>query len=311
MSTKLSQFLVDAPPPSMKVLMFDVYNLLYKSFFVSYYEFKKHKTAYQQGIEDKKYTEEEMFNYLMHLFLNSFFSTIRRVKPQRVIMAIEGSDRCWRKDLYEEYKANRKHDDLEVDWDQVKNKMITFINDLSNTFKNIYFISEPKTEADDVIAVLTKELVRENEIELISNDSDFYQLQINKNFKQYSLQKQEYLKSINPKLDLEVKIMTGDGDNIKPIFKRCGPKTAVKVINEGLEEYLKDPEIKKNYEINIKLVDFNYIPQEYQDKILNKFKEYQISKLEPAKVYNFLISNQLVKHSEDWQINFQYIKGLN
>ena len=97
MSTKLSQFLVDAPPPAMKTLIFDVYNLLYKSFFVAYYEFKKHKTSYQQGIEDKKYTEEEMFNYLMHLFLNSFFSTIRRVKPQRVIMAVEGKDRCWRK----------------------------------------------------------------------------------------------------------------------------------------------------------------------------------------------------------------------
>ena len=69
MSTKLNQFFVDAPPPNINILIFDVYNMVYRCFFTAYFEFMQHKNAYQQGIENKEYTEIEMFEYWKHLFL--------------------------------------------------------------------------------------------------------------------------------------------------------------------------------------------------------------------------------------------------
>lgn len=314
MSDKLKSFLINAPKPSMKILIFDVYNLVFKYLFASYYEYKQHKTQYQLGIETEKYTEEMMYDYWLHLFVSGFFSNIKRVKPDRVIMAIEGGGKCWRKTLYPNYKANRKHDDMEIDFQAFKNKMIAFLKVMEKTFTNVYFISEIDTEADDVMAVLTKEFSKDlnNEIEIISTDSDLYQLQINKNVRQYNTNKKEYSISINPLLDLEIKVLSGDkSDNITAIFNRCGPKTAQKVINEGLEKYLEKEEVREIYERNLKLIDFKYIPHNFQENILNKFDNYKIQKLEPMNVYNFFIKNGLVKLSDDWQMNYPYIKELS
>lgn len=325
MSTKLNQFFVDAPPPNINILIFDVYNMVYRCFFTAYFEFMQHKNAYQQGIENKEYTEIEMFEYWKHLFLNSFFSNVRRVQPNRIIMAIEGRGEIWRKKIYPEYKANRHHDDKEVDFEAFKIRMRAFLDQLKMTLSNVYFIAVENTEADDVMAVLTKNLSKntENKIEIISSDSDLIQLQTLRNVRQFNATKQEYITSINPKVDLEAKILSGDSsDNISGIFKGCGPKTAIKIIDEGLDEYLtnqkakkskkelNEEEIKKIYERNLKIISFEYIPLEYQENILKEFNDYKINKIDPMKVYNFFVSNGLSKQLDDWQMNFHYFKEL-
>jgi 5'-3' exonuclease len=77
----------------------------------------------------------------------------------------------------------------------------------------------------------------------------------------------------NPKLDLEIKIIMGDtSDNIPSVLPKCGPKTAQKCAE--------DPEVFKKkinenaayyaqYELNRRLVDFNYIPSELVDDFKN------------------------------------------
>ena len=61
-----------------------------------------------------------------------------------------------------------------------------------------------------------------------------------------------------------LKIICGDkADNIKPCFKKCGPKTAMKLIlNPSLLEtkFLKEENSRNIYTLNCKLIDFNYIP---------------------------------------------------
>jgi len=320
--TKINDFLIDSCIPETTIMIVDTYNMVYRNFYAAYWEFKQHKDKYQQGIENEEYTEDMLFEYWKHLFLNSLFSEIRRVNPDKLIMALEGKEN-WRKDIYQLYKANRHHDNVEINWEDFKNKMLQFMETLSKLFTNIYFLTISKIEADDIIAVLTKELCKKNKIEIISSDSDLYQLQ-NKNVKQYNPIKKEYAISINPKMDLEIKILTGDkSDNISGIFYGCGPKTAKEIINEGIDEYiikkiekkskriLNSEEIYKIYERNKKLIDFNYIPSEYQEKILYEYKNYNIQKINPMLIYNYFSETELNIQLDNWQLNFSYIKKLN
>ena len=72
-----------------------------------------------------------------------------------------------------------------------------------------------------------------------------------------------------------VKILTGDkSDNIKGVFKKCGPKTACKYFDnrELFEEKLNSVEgAMEIYELNKKIIDFNEIPEELVKNFLEKY----------------------------------------
>jgi 5'-3' exonuclease len=76
----------------------------------------------------------------------------------------------------------------------------------------------------------------------------------------------------DPKKDLFCKIVMGDkSDNINSIFKKCGIKTALKYYEDKklFQDKLEQENAKELYEINKKLIDFNEIPQELQEKFLS------------------------------------------
>ena len=80
----------------------------------------------------------------------------------------------------------------------------------------------------------------------------------------------------NNQNDLMLKILMGDSsDNIYPIHKKLGPKTAQKYIenNELLLKKLEDEESKNNFNLNKKLIESKKIPNSYIDEIINKFKK--------------------------------------
>jgi 5'-3' exonuclease len=139
-------------------------------------------------------------------------------------------------------------------------------------------LKHPSLEADDCIAISTKLLLEKYptcSIYIITGDKDYLQLAsvrvhlFNLAFKRLNEQKSSYN---NAAKDLFCKIITGDpSDNIPPIFKGCGPKTAVKYF-ENRESFLSkleaDPEAKKRYELNRTLIDFNYIPEHLVQEFL-------------------------------------------
>lgn len=142
-------------------------------------------------------------------------------------------------------------------------------------------LKHPSLEADDCIAISTKLLLEKYptcSIYIITGDKDYLQLAservhlFNLAFKRLNEQKSSYNDAAK---DLFCKIVTGDpSDNIPPIFKGCGPKTAVKYF-ENMESFLSkleaDPEAKKRYEFNRTLIDFNYIPEHLvQEFLLNQ-----------------------------------------
>ena len=139
-------------------------------------------------------------------------------------------------------------------------------------------LKHPSLEADDCISISTKLLLEKYptcSIYIITGDKDYLQLAservhlFNLAFKRLNEQKSSYNDAAK---DLFCKIVTGDpSDNIPPIFKGCGPKTAVKYF-ENRESFLSkleaDPEAKKRYEFNRTLIDFNYIPEHLVQEFL-------------------------------------------
>ena len=69
----------------------------------------------------------------------------------------------------------------------------------------------------------------------------------------------------NAEQDLFCKIVIGDkSDDIPGIFKKCGPKTAIRYFNDKMafDKQLKIENAYEKYEKNKKLVDFNEIPED-------------------------------------------------
>ena len=135
-----------------------------------------------------------------------------------------------------------------------------------------------KLEADDVIAITTKHILetrKDGNIYIITSDMDYLQLQ-GERVKLFNLKYKSLLESKNcqkdAELDLFIKIVTGDkSDNIKPVFKKCGPKTAIKLFNnpDDFREKLEKEDGKIQYELNKLLIDFNNIPK----KLVDGFKK--------------------------------------
>jgi 5'-3' exonuclease len=140
-------------------------------------------------------------------------------------------------------------------------------------------LKHPKLEADDCIAISVKHLLKEYpscNIYIITSDKDYLQLAqervhlYNLAFKDLTEQKSC---TGDANCDLFCKIVTGDvSDNIPSVFPKCGPKTALKYFeNRDLfEKKLQESTaFQIQYELNRKIIDFNYIPEELVNEFMN------------------------------------------
>jgi len=296
------------------VLIFDAHNLVYRMIHSAAYEFEKTDKRYYMGQEEKTWTKTEYYGYWKHLVISSIFSVIKDRRPDKVILAFDG-DNTWRKEIYSDYKSSRKlkRKKSKVDFDEFFPILNEFINELRIIFSNFYVLRIDTCEADDVVAILTKYFLKSEDVsvELISTDSDFTQLQIYQNFKQYNPTTMKYMKSVNPLMDLQVKIISGDNsDDIPGIKNRCGPKTAMKILNEGLDSHLEDEDTKKKYVLNTKLIDFEYIPKQISDKIVDCYCKYETAQLKPNVVSDWFIKNGLNDLEKKWQSDSTTIKKI-
>jgi len=282
-----------------KILIFDMHNLVFRTLFVAAFAAKKQLMS-----------DEELWEYWRYLMINSLFNSIRYNQPNRVIIAVDAPN-SWRKDLYKEYKANRKaaRDNAVVDFDAFWPILDDFIEQLRVTFKNIYILKLDKCEADDIIAVIVKkESGDDTSITVISSDKDMVQLMKHPNVELFDPIKRKVVKSISPERDLQIKIIAGDkSDNIPSIKKRCAERTALKMLNEGLDIHLADPDVKANYERNTELIDFDCIPQDIIKRIDDVYTNYQLEKIDGMGVLMFLGRNNIKQFAENIE---QYMPSL-
>lgn len=283
-----------------KVLIFDGHNMAYRTLF----------SAIFMNPEDN-----DKFFFWRHLFMNSFLNTIVKFNPSKVILAFDTKG-SWRNQIFPEYKNNRKvaRDKAVVDFEKFFPVFSEFKDEIKEVFKTIYVIEHPKAEADDIIAVLCREQFKKNQNIIVSTDKDLHQLLTEKNNQQFDPINNKIVNCINPKRELDLKIITGDkSDAIPSIRPRTGKATAEAILQKGIDDFLEEEgneEFKENYFRNRVLIDFNFIPKDLAEGIINTYCKYDIGQIESSKIMNFFSKNRLTKLMENWQSFSQIIKSL-
>ncbi len=269
-----------------RILLIDCGDVTFSIFFKAYniYLSKTHNHEEPEDIEGEiDLSKDEIFFDIMR---RQFITNTKRLKYKynvhfQHIFFIKDSptEINWRRNIYKEYKMNRKN---------TKYKSRSF--QLGNLFKRIYreifpmleekfkinIIQIHHAEADDTISVIAKSLPNDVTIYIISSDTDYLQLLTRERIYIYTLSG----KLVNDKLDgktaqekLLYKVMYGDKtDNIPP----CLPNTKL------IKYYLENPsyllkELRDNKEIfdkfnrNRVLIDFTFIPESIKNNILEAY----------------------------------------
>lgn len=295
------------------IVVLDGHNLIFRTVFIAHAENKKQKT------------EDPGFIYWKHVFLSELKFMVEKHKPTRFIIVFDSKLGSWRKNIYPEYKANRKiaRELSKVDFKEFFKVSNPFLKDLKDVFCNLEILEFDGIEGDDIIAVLCQNF--KEKITIISTDKDFHQLQVFKNVKQYEPKKKQMVNVLNPKISLEQKIIGGDeNDNIPAIVPRCGKVKVANIMSSDLisniydEEYLKEEknveaivkkyklkpeEIKKNLQRNTELIDLKFIPKDISEKILKALREPNTKKFDGRKFMSFLIEHRmgnLVEKMQDY-----------
>jgi len=243
-------------------------------------------------------------NIIRHMILNSLrFNKVKFSKDFGEMVIACDDKNYWRKQIYPYYKANRKRDRdaSELDW----NALFGILNKVRDEIRdNLPYkvIRVDTAEADDIIAVLTKEYYSRENILILSGDKDFSQLQKYPNVKQYSPIQKKFIVCTNPDLFLKEHILRGDqGDGIPNFLSpdnslvmgvRQTPITSKKMSSWILQE----PEqfctetMLRNYKRNQQLIDLEYIPDNIKSEILDQYDSQVVDR---SKLFNYFVENKL------------------
>lgn len=233
---------------------------------------------------------------LRHMILNSIRGYKQKFGKEYGELVIACDNRTyWRKEYFPLYKAGRKkaREDSGFDWKLIF-EALTMIKQEIDQYFPYKVVDVDGAEADDVIATLA-EWSQTNETQsvlfeepkpflIVSGDHDFIQLHKYENVKQYSpIQKKFVRPDVSPEKYIFEHIIRGDkGDGIPNVLSaddsivtgtRQKPISSKKIETwyKEPEEMPQDAEFKKNYERNKKLINFNFIPSEVRDAIIDKY----------------------------------------
>ena len=235
-------------------------------------------------------------------FLLSVGSAIKTLKITNVLIVFDGKNtKKTRTDIYPLYKANRTKikkitrneliTTIEEDTEALKWQMKKLIEYLQ--LLPVKIILADYFEADDIIAYIVNNYLKDKSCYVMSSDKDFYQL-INKNIKVWSPTKKRIisLETIKEEYLLEsynfilLKILIGDSSDNIPGVNGLGPKNLLKYF-----PFLQDSLI---YNIND---IFNYC--EIQIKEKTKYKIYQ----KVLDVKDQLLINEKLMQLQNIQMN--------
>lgn len=240
------------------------------------------------------YPDEELLNPLENtifvdkfkkLFIENLQQIPKKLKIDKKInpILIVGKDckreNIWRNTLYPQYKATRIQENGFMGGPFFK---MAYEEELFQKGGAKAILQHPQLEADDCIAVSVKYLIQKYpncEIYIITSDKDYLQLQshnvhlFNMAFKNIVDKKSS---TGNSNTDLQLKIIMGDiSDNIPSVFPKCGPKTALKCIENPdyfAGKMANNEEYYKQYELNKKLVCFDNIPKDLITQFMDSLK---------------------------------------
>jgi 5'-3' exonuclease len=250
--------------------------------------------------------EEDM---VRHMILNSvrMYRTMFNEDYGEIVLAYD-SRAYWRKEIFPQYKSNRRKNREEdnKDWDSI----FGVLNNIKEEIKEFlpYKVVEVYgAEADDVIATLCKHYQNEK-VMIVSGDKDFIQLQKYDNVKQYSPITKKLVDGVDPKVYIKEHVLKGDkSDGVPNVLSpdhtftdelRQRPLTSKKlesILAQDIDEL--DDEIKRNYQRNDKLINLDNIPKTLESEILNSFNEASYG--DRSGLLNYFIEKRLTSLTEN------------
>jgi len=222
--------------------------------------------------------------------------------------------KVWRREIFPNYKFHRKKDreKSEHDWNLIFETFTNIRSELKEIFP--YKVIEVEgAEADDIIATVVSDVNKRGGLEqvlILSSDKDFIQLQKHSFVKQYSPMAKKFVNGMNPLTYIKEHIIKGDRSDGIPNFLspdncfvdglRQKPITKKKLstwVELEPDEFCSNETILRNYQRNRTLIDFDYIPEEIQTKIMKEFDKKPVG--DRSKILNYFISKKLKNLIQD------------
>ena len=247
-----------------------------------------------------------------HMVLNSLRSYKTKFSKDFGELVLCYDDKhCWRKDYFPYYKQNRKkaRSESSLDWNELFDILTKIQNELEENFP-YKVLKIDGAEADDIIAILSNKISSTpnlyEEILIISGDKDFIQLHQSDNIKQYSPTLKKFIVDENPEQYKFEHIIRGDkGDGVPNVLSqdtvfvedlRQRPITKKK-LTEWKENGIPEGEIKRNYQRNKTLIDFDSIPNELGELIYNMWVD-KITQNDKSKILPYFMKHRLKELTE-------------
>ena len=226
--------------------------------------------------------EEDLLRHTVLNSIRQYKHQFRHVDHGGFVICCD-SPKNWRKESFPEYKANRKkrRETDSTDWTSLFEFLHQMIADLREYFPYKVMRVE-RAEADDIIAVLTQEEMK-NPTTIISSDKDFIQLQKYEGVQQWSPLTKSFVKG-NPEESLWEKLIKGDvGDGVPNILssddtlvtegKRQRPVSKKKMELWKTDRSDWNEDMKRNFNRNEMMVDLGKTPESIRINIINQFRE--------------------------------------
>lgn len=212
------------------------------------------------------------------LFVDSLASIFRHCKLLKAqsIVLMRDSPNIWRKDVYQDYKANHTSsldDPYHADAIAAADMLVEFFEKYTSS----WVFSYPRAEADDLIAVWCQKSDVENVI--LSSDKDFIQLLTSPRTMLYSPTQDAFRTTEDAGFSLFLKCIRGDsGDNVRSAYPRVRESVLKKAWEDDLEmlnllETVR-PDGVKVYDalsLNIQLIDLTAQPEKLRSGIETMF----------------------------------------
>ena len=201
-----------------------------------------------------------------------------------IVLAYD-SKHYWRKDYFQFYKQNRKKDRERSghDWGGI----FDVLNKIRDEIKEYFpwkVIEVMGAEADDVISTLCKNKDT-GKVLILSGDKDFIQLQKYPGVYQFNPTTKKYISSDNPYAFVKEHVIKGDKSDGIPNFlssddtfvsgtrqKPISQKKLNAWVDQDPEKFCESQEQYKNYCRNRTLIDFDYVPEEIETKIMEEYE---------------------------------------
>jgi len=249
-------------------------------------------------------------NLVKHIIINNLRLYRKKYTEEQYGKIVICCDsRSWRKDVYPEYKANRKtgREKDKHDWAAIFDLIESTLNDLRENFP-YPVIKIEKAEADDIIGALTVHkacpLIGEDVV-IISADKDFIQLQRHGHVIQWSPLFNKMVKDPNPIKYLFEHLLkgdTGDGvpnvlspDNVLVDHIRQSPMTKKKMSEWwDNKDKLKDvmpQEVFRNYIRNREMIDLDRTPEAIKKESIEQYENYKYPNRQ--NILTYLIENRM------------------